>query len=99
MRLKEYLILLWYGARKRHRHVTEKEFMVQLEIQHQGVWKTVLCYDTSHGFSHVDRYNNKGQQKKDSLDMSFEEALTYADLDINENWEKYKERFIRGQYP
>lgn len=39
-------------------------------------------------FTHVEPYNIKNEQKKESLDMTFDEALTFADSDINENWEK-----------
>ncbi len=73
--------------------------MVQLEIEYQGTWKEVIRYDTSHGFAHVDRYNNRNEQKKESLDMTFQEALTFADADINENWEKYKNSFLKELYP
>jgi len=41
----------------------------------------------------------KGQCKKIRLYMSYEDALTLADDDINENWELYRERFLKGNYP
>jgi len=101
--LKEYLLPLGNDARKRHRHETHKgnvvAFMVQLEVLHDGVWKTALRYDSAHGFSHLDRYNLNGEQSKESLDWAFEETLTYADVDINEHWEKYKASFLKGQFP
>jgi hypothetical protein len=28
--------------------------------------------------------------------MNYEDALTYADDDINENWEIYRDRFLKG---
>jgi len=28
--------------------------------------------------------------------LPFNEALTYADVDINNNWEKYKNKFLAG---
>lgn len=68
--------------------------MVQLECYHKGIWKTILRFDTAHGFSHVDRYNIQGEQKKENFDLTFNEALTYADSEINKNWEKYVERFL-----
>jgi len=100
---KEYLIVLGEGARKRHRHSTEQgrvvAFMVQLEIWQRGVWKPVLRYDSAHGFSHIDRYNMEGEQEKEILNFPFGEALSYADLDINENWEEYKRKFMKGLFP
>ena len=103
MKAKEYLIFLGNEARKRHRHKTSKgrvvAFMVQLEIQHEGVWKPALRYDSAHGFSHVDRYNVAGEQRKESLNLTFDDALTFADVDINDNWEEYKNRFLEGRFP
>ncbi len=101
---KTYLIRLGEGARKRHYHKTEKgwvvAFMVQLEVEvEEGVWRPVLRYDCAHDFAHRDRYNLQGEQAKEELSLSYAEALDLADKDINENWEVYKERFLRGMYP
>jgi len=103
MNSKEYLLILGNGVRKRHRHETEQgrvaAFMVQLEINHLGTWTPILRYDSAHGISHVDRYNLIGEQQKNWLNLTFEETLTFADVDINENWKNYKERFLRGLFP
>ena len=56
----------------------------------------VVRYDCSHDFPHVDKYDIKGKQTKRILNLSFETALTYGDWDINENWLKYKQEFLRG---
>jgi len=74
--------------------------MVQLEVEvEEGVWRPVLRYDCAHDFAHRDRYNLQGQQDKEELSLNYAEALDLADKDINENWEVYKERFLRGVYP
>lgn len=100
---KEYLILLGKDARKRHRHQTIQgqviAFMVQLEVRHDNIWKAVVRYDSSHGFSHKNLYNLKEERKKLVLNLSFDDALTLADSDINENWEAYIERFLIGLFP
>jgi hypothetical protein len=31
--------------------------------------------------------------------FDYEDTLTLADDDINENWEIYRERFLRGDFP
>jgi len=41
----------------------------------------------------------KGICKKINLYLDYEEALTFADDDINENWEIYREKFLRGYFP
>ena len=75
------------------------KFMVQLEVKHKGNWKQVLRYDCAHGYGHRDCYNIKGKHIKDELYLSFEDALTLADDDIDDNWESYKNRFLEGALP
>ncbi|KKO20375.1 MAG: hypothetical protein L3J18_00730 [Candidatus Brocadia sp.] len=100
---KQYLILLDIDARKRHYHATEgrrvAKFAVQLEIKSDDEWKVVIRYDCTHNYAHKDCYNIKGQCKKINLYMNYEDALTLADDDINENWELYRRKFIRGDFP
>ncbi|MBI3660267.1 hypothetical protein HY230_07330 [Candidatus Acetothermia bacterium] len=80
-------------------HVIERgrvvEFVVQLEVK----GKPVKRYDTAHGFAHIDRYNLKGKQKKERLYLGYNTALTFAELDIKQNWLIYRERFLRGEWP
>lgn len=103
MSVVEYDRPLAAGTRKRHYHVTRRgrvvDFMVQLEVEVQGEWKPILRYDCAHGFVHVDRYNLSGNRKKESLDLSFADALTLAETDINEDWEGYRQRFLEGGNP
>lgn len=100
---RTYTRALGENVRKRHSHRTEGgkvvDFVVQLEIRAGSEWKPVIRYDCAHDFSHVDRYNTKGQQRKEDLRLPYEEALTLADEDINMNWETYRERFLRGEFP
>lgn len=100
---KQYLILLDIDARKRHYHLTEVgriiKFVVQLEVKIGGSWKEVIRYDCSHDYAHKDSYDVEGRCKKINLFLDYEDALTLADDDINENWEIYKENFLRGEFP
>jgi len=100
---KAYMRALGENARKRYYHRTEKgkvvDFVVQLEVKVQGAWKPVIRYNCAHDFAHVDRYNISGETLKEELYLSYAESLTLADEDINLNWESYKERFLRGEYP
>lgn len=90
-------------ARQRVEFKTEKrkvlEFVVQLEILHEGTWKPVLRYDGAHGFAHCDKYNLQGERRKDPLSLDFRDALTYAIADIKARWAEYLERFLRGEHP
>ena len=98
---KEYIIPFREDARKRHYHKTERgrvvKFMVQLEIRHESKWREVVRYDCTNGFAHRDAYNLSGKHVKEELYLSFEETLTLADDDIDDNWETYKHRFLEGE--
>ena len=100
---RAYTRALGENVRKRHSHRTERgkvvEFAVQLEVKMDNEWKPVLRYDCAHDFSHIDRYNSRGGQRKEDLRLPYAEALTLADEDINVNWQGYTERFLRGDFP
>jgi hypothetical protein len=90
--------------RKRHEHVTDKgqviEFAVQYEIFSHGKWMSVVRYDTAHGYAHKDLMNPDGTREKIFMGTAdFGEALTRADKDIDENWMRYRERFLRRVKP
>lgn len=70
-------------------------FSVQYEILYQGTWLPVVRYDTAHGYAHKDLIKPDGTQEKIFLGSAdFNEALTLADKDIDENWARYRERFL-----
>jgi len=99
--ITEYVWALGENARKRHYHETERgevlAFTVQLEIFVNGQWRPAVRYDSAHGFAHRDRYFLDGRSTKTDLRLDFNEALTFADEDIKENWEDYRDRFLRGE--
>lgn len=99
----EYVLPLGENARKRHVHETSQgtvvTFMVQLEVFLEDTWRPVIRYDSAHGYSHIDYYKRSGESRKESLPLSFAEALTLADEDIQENWTEYKHRFLKGVWP
>ena len=86
--------------RKRHEHLLDKNkvagFVVQYEVLHENKWMPVVRYDTAHGYAHKDLINPDGSAEKVFIGVTdLNEALTLADKDINENWERYKERYFR----
>lgn len=99
--ITEYVWSLGESARKRHRHERERgqirAFTVQMEVFVDGEWRPALRYDSAHGFAHRDRYFKDGRITKTELRLQFNEALTFADEDIKENWDAYRERFLRGE--
>jgi hypothetical protein len=103
MGAKEYLILLDVNAQKRHYHESEAgkivKFMVQLEVKVGAIWKESIRYDCAHDYVHRDCYNIRGKTRKLGLNLDYEAALVFAGDGINENWEIYRERFLRGEFP
>jgi hypothetical protein len=100
MKRKTYVFMLSDEDRKRHEHISDKGviagFIVQYEILHDGKWLPVVRYDSAHGFAHKDLMRPDGRKEKILIGaMDFNEALTMADKDISENWERYRERFLR----
>lgn len=100
---RTYIIPYSTNARKRHYHRTTRGrvtyFAVQLEVKNEGEWRQVVRYDCSHKFVHRDSYDLTGRQQKEAIDLDYEEALTFADEDLDENWEQYRSIFLRGERP
>lgn len=100
MKLTRYTYLLTVNDRKRHEHVTEQgavtQFTVQYETFVEGNWCPVIRYDTAHGFPHMDRIRpDDTVEKIPLLTKDLGEALTFADQDIDENWARYKEAYLK----
>ncbi len=100
MAKKTYVFMLSEKDRKRHEHISEKgriiRFMVQYEIYLDGKWCPVVRYDNAHGYAHKDLISPDGSKKKVFLgEADFNEALTMADGDINDNWQLYKDSYLR----
>jgi hypothetical protein len=96
----EFVVLLTADDRRRHKHIDQDgnilEFSVQYETRIDDEWRAVVRYDTAHGFVHKDILHPHKKAEKIILAISsLNEALTFADKDIKENWQKHKEQFIR----
>lgn len=72
------------------------EFTVQLECFIQDQWRPVIRYDTAHGFAHCDVLHPDRTEDKTALPFAtYNEALTFALLDLKANWQMYCERYER----
>jgi len=71
--------------------------MVQYEANIAGAWREIVRYDCAHGFLHRDVILPKGKMEKQPLSIAnLSDALQYAEQDIKDRWQWYKERYIRG---
>ena len=72
------------------------DLVVQFESVIRGRRHPIVRYDCSHGFFHRDILYPGGDKEKQSISItSLEDALNYAEQDIKDRWEFYKERFIK----
>ena len=70
--------------------------MVQLEVYYRGRWYPVVRYDTAHGIAHRDYLRPDGNAEKTPLfTLDYNEALTFAEKDLDINWESYCQRFLK----
>ncbi len=73
------------------------DVVVQFESKIKDKWYPIVRYDCSHGFFHRDLLNPKGEKTKQLIPINnLKNALTYAEQDIKDRWEWYKERFKKG---
>ncbi len=72
------------------------EFRIQLEILLDDEWRAAVRYDTAHGKPHRDILRPNGDQTKDWFEgYSITEVLTIGQKDIMENWQSYRDRFVK----
>ncbi len=73
------------------------DVVVQYESKIKDKWYSIVRYDCSHGFFHRDVLNPKGEKIKQPISIhNLKDALTYAEQDIKDRWEWYKEKFKKG---
>ena len=73
-----------------------KDIVVQYESNIKGKWYSILRYDCAHGYFHRDVLFPNGQKEKQVIEFdSLETALTYAEQDLKDRWEFYKNRYIK----
>jgi len=86
--------------RLRVRLITENgeltEIMDQFESLINTKWTPIVRYDCAHGFFHRDILLPNGDKVKQNVEMdSLKNASKYAEQDLKDRWEWYKERYIK----
>ncbi len=98
---KEYFLEIAPGVVAYVYFITEKgdvkEFVAKLLCEFEGQWHEVIRYDSGHECPHKDILDTDGNVVRkvwyDYLDNS--QALTMAITDIKDNYEFYKERYLK----
>lgn len=72
------------------------DIVVQYEAKFKDEWHPIVRYDCSHGFLHRDVMLPGNKKEKYPLDIpDLKSALMYAEQDIKDRWQWYKNRYRR----
>ena len=100
MNKKEFLKFLdkFGSERLRVRLTIENGQIKDLVIQYESLinekWIVIVRYDLNHGFFHRDLLTPGGDKIKTVIEMpDLKTASTYAEQDIKDKWEFYKEKY------
>jgi len=75
---------------------TKNKNRVQYELKIKDEWYQVVRYDTAHGFAHKDIVPYKRDTQKETLPFNdYNLALTFAEKDLRDNWQKYREQYLK----
>lgn len=79
----------------------EKGNLIDIVVQYESFindkWRPIVRYDCSHGFFHRDVMKPNGEKEKQLIAITkLKDALSYAEQDIKDRWEFYKERFTKN---
>jgi hypothetical protein len=103
MPLKNYLKALGITGEDRIRfhYTTAKGRLVDVMIQYESLidseWCAIVRYDVAHGFFHRDVMFPNGRQEKMPLDFpTLDMAARFAEQDLNDRWEFYKQRYLNN---
>ncbi len=86
--------------RIRVRIVTENgelvDVMYQYELLIAEKWVAIVRYDCAHGFFHRDVLKPNGDKEKKTIAIdTLKGASKYAEQDLKDRWEWYKERYLK----
>lgn len=72
-------------------------FVVRLRAQVAGRWYDIRRYDTAHGQPHIDVLNWRGEtvEKIWLPHYNIDDALTFAQRDVQLNYQTYIQGFLR----
>ncbi len=72
------------------------DIVIQYETLIEGKWSVIVRYDCAHGFFHRDVLFPNGDKDKQVIEFdSLKTALTYAEQDLKDRWEFYKNRYSK----
>ena len=74
------------------------DVVIQYETLFEGIWIPIVRYDCAHGYFHRDILNPDGSQKKLPIAIEdLETAISYAEQELKDRWESYKETYFKNK--
>jgi hypothetical protein len=79
---------------------TERGELTDVVFQYESFisnrWIPIVRYDCSHGYFHRDIMRPNGEKEKKEITIdNLKSASKYAEQDLKDRWEWYRERFIK----
>ena len=72
------------------------DVMFQYETFIADEWTAIVRYDCAHGFFHRDILLPNGDKEKQTIEIdTLKRASQYAEQDLKDRWEWYRERYIK----
>jgi hypothetical protein len=72
------------------------DIVYQYETFIDDQWIAIVRYDCAHGFFHRDVLYPNGDKEKQSIELdSLKSASKYAEQDLKDRWEWYRDRYIK----
>lgn len=72
------------------------DVVFQYESFIEKKWHPIVRYDCAHGFFHRDTIKPNGDKEKQVIEIpNLKDAAKYAEQDLKDRWEWYRERFIK----
>ena len=72
------------------------DIVFQYESLIKNKWTAIVRYDLAHGFFHRDVLKPDGKKEKTVIEIAgLMEASIFAEQDIKDKWEFYKQRYLK----
>lgn len=104
MRKKEFIRPLSNEDRIRENFSVDKGKVERIVVQYESYihdkWIPIIRFDTAHDFFHKDIINPDFTKNKIEItSFNLNDALTFAELDLKNNWQRYKAQYLEKMKP
>lgn len=78
----------------------ENGLLIDVVFQYESFidnkWSPIVRYDCAHGYFHRDTMKPNGDKEKQLIEIeNLKDASRYAEQDLKDRWEWYKERYLK----